>query len=355
VVDYYLHDDPRLPAAAAPWYTHEYITYFAVLTQDWLLNLPTVEVQANPQFGDWPVGPNHVDLYKEGAEVVRDIPLEDAQDCADRNGDFSPELPVGAKIEPWKILVLYPTEPDMELDTDLNLHPGQKVTQGSHGWRHMEFRVFGKKFGALRESFWYYFNAAKRAWVAGNAYWAWRFLSRATHYLADLGHPAHVKVFPYRMLFRILRHLKESFTVFSAAHNGHEVYAQARFRQGFMPFKEALVDGARLGSPHHGNFRYELERYCLNAKKQLTPIYTTLLHDFGDEFVHAYDKFDPAKEFGQDASQAVLSAEKEAHDILFRDPNNPGLQVLDRITTDLLREVGRMLGFLFATVKTEFV
>jgi hypothetical protein len=104
-----------------------------------------------------------------------------------------------------------------------------------------------------------------------------------------------------------------------------------------------------------GDLRREIERYNIRAKKALSPIYTTLLGYFGEEFVRAYQQFDPAKEFGQDASKAVLSAEKEAHDILFRDPTNPGLKLLDQITTDLLHEVGRMLGFFFEIVKKDFI
>ncbi len=85
---YYLHDDHQLPHTYSPYFSHDYIDYFAILPHEWLLSLPPISIQANPNFGDRPSGPNHHDIYREGANQVREIPLEDALDSEERNGDF---------------------------------------------------------------------------------------------------------------------------------------------------------------------------------------------------------------------------------------------------------------------------
>ena len=240
---YYLHDDHQLPHTYSPYFSHDYIDYFAILPHEWLLSLPPISIQANPNFGDRPSGPNHHDIYREGANQVREIPLEDALDSEERNGDFRLEPPLEQTIEPWKLILLYCTEPDWQLDCDLNLHWTQKLTKGSHGLRHMTFSLAGIRIGWLKESFLYYYSAAKRAWALGNQYWAWRFVARATHYLADLGHPFHTKAIPYQLLYKAFGKIKNLFQELAAMHNGHEVYAQYRFRTEFLPYKQNLIQG----------------------------------------------------------------------------------------------------------------
>ena len=160
---YYLHDDHQLPHTYSPYFSHDYIDYFAILPHEWLLSLPPISIQANPNFGDRPSGPNHHDIYREGANQVREIPLEDALDSEERNGDFCLEPPLEQTIEPWKLILLYCTEPDWQLDCDLNLHWTQKLTKGSHGLRHMTFSLAGIRIGWLKESFLYYYSAAKKS------------------------------------------------------------------------------------------------------------------------------------------------------------------------------------------------
>jgi len=92
---YYLHDDPRLPSAWAPWFSHEYITYFTVHALDRLMELPPVPVRPNPNLhvGLWPVGPRHIDLYKELFRDVQQLDQFTTFDYEQRNGEYSTEPP----------------------------------------------------------------------------------------------------------------------------------------------------------------------------------------------------------------------------------------------------------------------
>ena len=116
-LDYYLHDDPQLPLAWAPWFSHEYITYFSVQAIGRLINLPPVPVKPNSYISDrnWPIGPKHVDLYKESYREVRQLDPLWSFNYAQRNGEFDHEPPLGKTIEPWKVLVIYSTEPDLRI------------------------------------------------------------------------------------------------------------------------------------------------------------------------------------------------------------------------------------------------
>lgn len=365
---FYLHDDPRVSPAWGPFFTHEYITYYATQPHDWLVALPPVSVLPNPAFTDWAIGPDHVDYYKEGATAVRDLPALQTFDCTTRNGDYE-TTPPDETIAPWQVLFLYATEPDMDLDCGLDLAPVQKLTKGSHGLRHMQFSLFGKTIGMAEESFHYHVKAARRAAERGNRYWAWRFLSRATHYLADLGHPFHSKVIPYRKLFRYLFSPKKLFRVLAATHNSHEVYTQARFREGFAPFKKALEEGSRagfeegvaasaqIGSHNEGDgsgglLRAALLPYRKKAAKQLTPIFNAQLEHFGKPLLDAYEVIEQV-DADMDSSKSTMLAERHAHEVVFADPANPVLAILDEITTRVLRDVGRALGLLFAHLRED--
>jgi hypothetical protein len=203
-LNYYLHDDPRLPSAWGPWFSHEYINYFSAQALESFIALAPVSVKPNPYPNkvDWPLGPKHVDLYKETYSPVRNLDPMMSFHYEIRNGEYSADPPLDKTIEPWKIVVIYSTEPDLHLDCDLNLHKYQKLTGGSHGWRHMQFRLSGMKFGIGQESFRHHANLAEKAFSSDNEYWGWRYLSRCAHYLADLGNPFHVKSAPALLLIR---------------------------------------------------------------------------------------------------------------------------------------------------------
>ena len=106
------------------------------------MTLPQVQVKPKPDFNNknWPIGPKHIDLYKESYREYRKLSPLWSFAYDERNGEYSIDPPENKTIEPWKILVIYSTEPDLNPDCDLNLHKNQKITGGSHGWRHMQFR-----------------------------------------------------------------------------------------------------------------------------------------------------------------------------------------------------------------------
>ncbi|MEI6609936.1 MAG: hypothetical protein WCO53_09370 [Deltaproteobacteria bacterium] len=353
-MDYYLHDDARLPLAWAPWFSHEYITYFSVQAIDWLMALPPTRVKQNQNFTNqnWPIGPKHIDLYKESYKEYRELSPLWSFSYGERNGKYSVEPPENETIEPWKILVIYTTEPDLHPDCDLDLNKNQKITGGSHGWRHMQFRALGRKFGMATESVRVHIDLASMAFNSGNDYWGWRYLSRATHYLADLGNPFHVRAAPSWFLIKNLFASKKIFQIVSTAHQGYEIYVERRFREGFPAFKQALLKGAREGQTVHFDMAAEISSYRHQAEKRLKPIFHFILDQFGQELIDIFGKLD--KNSHLDAATQTNMCSKDAAEIIFRDPHLPALDFLDRITAEILFDVGRMLGALLNNLSSAY-
>jgi hypothetical protein len=333
--------------AWAPWFSHEYITYFSVQAIDGLMTLPQVQVKPNPNFNNtnWPIGPKHIDLYKESYREYRKLSPLWSFAYGERNGEFSIEPPEHKTIEPWKILVIYSTEPDLQPDCDLYLHKNQKMTGGSHGWRHMQFRALGRKFGIATESVRLHMDLAGMAFKNSNDYWGWRYLSRCSHYLADLGNPFHVQAVPSWFLMKNLFASKKLFQVVSAAHQGYEIYVERRFREGFPAFKQALLQGAREGQADNLDVTAEINSYKHQAKKRLKPIFYFFLDQFGQELINAFGQLDQTIQM--DAATQTNMCSKDAAKVIFQDHHLPALDFLDRITVDILFDVGRMLGALF--------
>lgn len=346
-LDYYLHDDPRLHLAWAPWFSHEYITYFSVQAIDRLMALPQVAVKQNPNISSecWPIGPKHVDLYKENYREVRKLDPLWSFSYSQRNGEFGAEPPIDQTIEPWKVLVIYSTEPDLNPDCDLDLNKSQKITGGSHGWRHMQFRLLGRKFGIAPESFRMNMNFANMAFDRGNDYWGWRYLSRSAHYLADLGNPFHVKVLPGWMLIKNIFSTHKLFKIVSSVHQSYEVYVERRFREGFPSFKEALLQGAREGQATKSSVAELMDNYMSVAQKRHNEIFYFFLDQFGRELIDVFREMDQDSHMDAAAQTNMYAA--DAAKVIFRDHNLPALNFLDKITAEILFDVGRMLGILF--------
>lgn len=347
-MDYYLHDDPRLPLAWAPWFSHEYITYFSVQATASLMALPQVAVKPNPGINSkyWPIGPDHIDLYKENYSEVRELDPLWSFSYSQRNGEFGVEPPLDKTIEPWKILVIYSTEPDLNQDCDLDLHKNQKMTGGSHGWRHMQFRLLGKTFGTAPESFRVNMNLARMSLESDNEYWGWRYLSRSAHYLADLGNPFHVKALPNRLLIKNLFSSQKLFTVVSSVHQSYEVYVERRFREGFPSFKEALLRGACEGQAAKRPVSELLDGYMHLAKKRHDEIFYFFLDQFGRELIDVFEKMNPDSHL--DAATQTNMCAADAAKVIFQNQNLPSLNFLDQITAEILFDVGRVLGTLFS-------
>lgn len=343
----YLHDDHDLPLAWAPWFSHEYIAYFCVQAIDRLMVLSPVGVKPNPHYVDkvWPIGPKHIDLYKESYHEHRRLDPLWSFDYKKRNGDFALEPPAGKTIEPWKVLVIYSTEPDLYPDNDLILHKNQKITGGSHGWRHMQFRLLGMTFGIAPQSFRVHRDMARLAFENENDYWGWRYLSRCAHYLADLGHPFHVKALPGSFLMKKIFTRHQLFKIVSAIHQSYEVYTERRFREGFEPFQKALLQGACEGQGAAGDVQDRLRVYINRAEKRHNQIFYYFLDQFGRELLAAFDQLDRNSQL--DAAVQTNRCSADAARVIFKEVNLPALAFLDRITAEILFDVGRMLGMLF--------
>ena len=344
---YYLHDDPEMSSAWAPWFSHEYITYFTVQAMNRLMSLPPVEVKANPITGseNWPVGPDHLDLYKENYQEIHRLDPLWSFSYGRRNGEYSAVPPLEKTLEPWKILVLYTTEPDLYLDYDLRLHKSQKLTGGSHGWRHMRFRLLWRDYGMGPESFRVNADFSRTAFAIGNDYWGWRYLSRSGHYLADLGNPFHVKVLPHSLLARKIFSSSELFALASSVHQSYEVYVERRFREGFPPFRDALLGGAREGQESKSALSGLLRDYIRAAEKR----HSRLFHFFKDQF--GRELFDVFRDLHPDGSMDVAAQTNmrsaDAAKVIFSEKHLPALTWADAITAEILWDVGRMLGLLF--------
>ena len=347
MLNYYLHDDPDLPAAWSPWFAHEYLSYFSAQAIDWLMSLPPVEVKPNPRYGEklWPTGPKHVDLYKESYQEHRRFNLLWSFDYKKRNGDYSHDAPSGKTIEPWKTLVIYSTEPDLYLDYDLHLNKNQKITGGSHGWRHMHFKILGKSYGIAPQSYRVLKDLAKLAFENGNDYWGWRYLSRCGHYLADLGHPFHVKALPGSFLMRKIFARHELFKIVSAIHQSFEIYVERRFREGFKPFRDAILQGAREGQQTRGDVDARLQDYINRTRKKHDPIFYFFYEKFGKELLDAFAQMD--QESKVDAATQTNRCSPDAARVLFSEKNLSKLEYLDIMTGNILFDVGMMLGALF--------
>jgi hypothetical protein len=345
-LDYYLHDDPRLPLAWAPWFSHEYITYFSVQAIDSIMTLPQVQVKPNPNFNNknWPIGPKHFDLYKESYREYRKLSPLWSFAYGERNAEYSVAPPENKSIEPWKILIIYSTEPDLHPDCDLNLHKHQKITGGSHGWRHMQFQALGMKFGIATESVHIHMDLARMAFKSDNDYWGWRYLSRCTHYLADLGNPFHVHAVPSWFLIKNLFSSKKLFRIVSAVHQSYEIYVERRFREGFPDFKQALLQGAREGQAAGHDVIMKINSYTHQAAKRLKPIFHFFLDEFGQELIDAFRQMDQNNHLDTAAQTNMCS--KDAAKVIFQDSHLPALNFLDRITVDIFFDVGMMLGIL---------
>jgi hypothetical protein len=132
----------------------------------------------------------------------------------------------------------------------------------------------------------------------------------------------------------------------SAIHTGYEVYSEQRFRRGFVPFGDALITGAREGRASGDDVFTELDGYIRRARRRLNPIFRLLVRKFGPGLIDAYSSVDPGR--GADAAARTRACSADAGRVFFREPDIRSLAYLDAVTTEILEDVGRMLGMLFA-------
>ena len=308
--------------------------------------LPKVAVKANPRYGNklWPVGSKHIDIFKESYQEVRHQDPFSSFDCKKRNGDFAQKPPAGKTIEPWKALVIYSTEPNQYMDYDLILHKNQKITGGSHGWRHMYFTLFGTTYGSAVQSFRVHRDLARLAFENGHDYWGWRYLSRCIHYLTDLGQPFHVKAFPGSFMIKKVFSRHELFKTVSAIHQSYEVYVERRFRAGFSPFSEALMQGARESLKTALSPDALLNDYIKMARMKHDPIFYHFIDQFGPELLKVFSNADQNMQL--DPAVQTRHCSGDAARIIFKESNLSKLDDLDGVTVEILAGVGRLLSAL---------
>lgn len=351
----YLEDNPSLPNDLGPFYSHEYLNYYSITAIKPILDLPKIKPLPNPNFGDWEVGPKHRDSYRESYVKHWDLDANTSFNSMEKNSDFpygpADSVIANTLVEPWKVFTLYSVEPDLELDVDLYVHWTQKLTGGSHTLRHMKFKLLGFPFGQADKVLFYYMDAAKRSAEIGNDYWAWRFLGRAAHYAADLGHPFHVSIAPNRDIIKLIKNPKQFMVFTSATHTSHEVYVTRRFRQRSELFISSLQSGAQAGwqNPHASSLSHIkkwIKKYRNNASRGMILLHKIIMDNFGPGLIEIYQKIHKEEYKDMDLSKRTNFAKTEACDYIYTHGSQSVLGELDKITSGYLYHVGVALGIL---------
>lgn len=150
--------------------------------------------------------------------------------------------PKDFKVPAWQILVVYSYEPDLGMDSDLHLTNKQKFTGGSHGWRHMEYRLGPIKFGEASKSVLYFTKLSKIAKSMGDEYWYLRFAARAIHYFEDLGVPFHNLPAPLNETLKSITDFDKYSEKFTIYHFAYEHYVGYRLWNRYPLFVNAIVN-----------------------------------------------------------------------------------------------------------------
>jgi len=182
------------------WNSHYFLTELTIMNNQWINDLP--EVQVTP-YDYKQIDPSE---YNPGF-VVKYIQEE-----------------IGGKTKARDILINYSDEPDWDLDTNLDLNKIQSLTGGSQGYRHMYFSIGGGilQVGEAPQRAEHFWEMAKMAFDKGDDYWGFRFFSRAIHYLEDLSQPYHTYPAPVEILVQKLFNIKKLTVLVTNAHYGYE-------------------------------------------------------------------------------------------------------------------------------------
>jgi len=109
---------------------------------------------------------------------------------------------VGKTISAKQILIDFCDEPDWEMDQHLQLSWMQAFHGESQGYRHLYYPTgsfhipmgfIGQGRAPARAQ--HFYDLAKFAFERGDAYWGFRFLARALHYVQDMSQPMHTRQF----------------------------------------------------------------------------------------------------------------------------------------------------------------
>jgi hypothetical protein len=116
---------------------------------------------------------------------------------------------------------------------------------------------------------------------------------------------------------------------------------ERRFREGFPAFKEALLQGSRVGKAAGRDMNMELDSYTHQAEKRLKLIFNFFLDEFGQELLDAFRQMDQYSHL--DVADQTNMCSKDAAKVIFGDSHLSALNFLDKITAEILFDVGKML------------
>jgi hypothetical protein len=103
--------------------------------------------------------------------------------------------------------------------------------------------------------------------------------------------------------------------------------------------------GADEGQAAGHDVTLELNAYMRLAEKRHNPIFHYFLDQFGQELIDVFQRMDLSSHL--DAARQVNMCSADAARVIFKKSHSPILDFLDRITADILFDIGRMLGMLF--------
>jgi len=193
---------------------------------------------------------------------------------------FQNQKPVDNTAPLWQILSVYSYEPDLGMDQDLDLNSMQKLTGGSQGWRHMEYRLLFIRLGEVSKSVEYFSELSTKVWDMNDPYWAYRFMARAIHYLEDIGMPYHTFPAPTCELFKLIFNFDKWYVAFTHYHYAYDFYGGYRLWTGYEPLVEAIKNAEPVKIKDPRRDALKLRRY---ARGKLPKVYYEMKKLMGED------------------------------------------------------------------------
>ena len=118
----------------------------------------------------------------------------------------------------------------------------------------------------------------------------------------------------------------------------------AGFARGSLPSNRPYYKAPLRGKAACRDVNIEINSYTHQAEKRLKPIFNFFLDQFGQELIDAFRQMDQNSDLDTAAQTNMCS--KDAAKVIFQDSHLPALNFLDKITAEILFDVGRMLGIM---------
>lgn len=249
--------------------------------------------------------------------------------------DFQPiyvDRLIGEKTTAREILLRYVDEPDWGMDDDLEVSPFQGLSGGSKAYRHRRDYYLGGvlQLGHAHRRADHFYRMAKLAFSREDAYWGFRFLARALHYLEDMGQPLHARPF----LMRQLPAAGFSVTKLKVRSTNYQNYYEAWV-------DEQLAKQQRAGSGPWLTAIRDANEGPIRSVKDACKALSVYSHQSADQLLKANDQYWPTKVKRMDAIIPI--------DQRLLDPPQPpeGIATLEAITEKALHVTAKVSkGFL---------